>query len=370
MRRYQILQKIGKLIKNLAHKRSNCTRLIMRLATQKTAILEEEEDHPKSSLTTWQVWSLFTLGVLMILLLAGLILKWRRRKESNCKEDESSTKDMEMMMKPSELVFFVEQEEWFKVEELLEGVAELRTQGFCSSLYVVRLNNGAVYAVKRLRRLKVSLDEFGHTMRMVGKLRHPNLLPLVSFNSTPQEKLLVYTFQTNGSLLDLFQSYSEGKRAFPWRLRLRIAEGIARGLKFIHDQEEIISHHGIIKPSNIMLGHDHHPLISEYGYAKFVDTAPSMKGYAAPDTEKADVYSLGVILLELLTGKFVGLDLPRWVTTGEVLFDKDLSDVQMYAFPLLNVSLKCVARTSHDRPAVAEVLHKIEELVRAQQEDA
>lgn len=104
----------------------------------------------------------------------------------------------------SELVFFVE-EERFGLEELLEGVADLRSQGFWSSLYVVRLNNGAVYGVKRLRKLNVSFEEFGRVMRRVGNLRHPNLLPLVSYNNTLDEKLLIYRFQRNGSLLDLFQ---------------------------------------------------------------------------------------------------------------------------------------------------------------------
>lgn len=187
-------------------------------------------------------------------------------------------------------------------------------------------------------------------------------------------------------MLFLLTDYVEGKGTFPWKIRLSIAVGIARGLDFIHrkpdDHKEIIPH-GNIKLSNIMLDDNEEPLISEYGYAKFVDPSGaclslSMKGYTAPEktlTEKADVYSFGVIMLELLTGKTVaksGLDLPRWVRsivreewTGEV-FDKEISNVEMYAFPLLNVSLKCVAHHPEERPTIAEVLEKIEEIVNAQ----
>lgn len=175
--------------------------------------------HHKSSIT-WEVCILVVFGVL-ILLLVAFFLKLKavkRRKDKGILEEfaQSPSKSSpikaveEVIIKPderrSELVFFVEQEEWFKLEDLLEGVAELRTQGFCSSLYTVQLKNNAVYAVKRLKKLKASFEEFGLTMRRIGNLRHPNILPLVCYNSTHEEKLLIYRFQRNGSLLNLFES--------------------------------------------------------------------------------------------------------------------------------------------------------------------
>lgn len=163
-------------------------------------------------------------------------------------------------------------------------------------------------------------------------------------------------------------------------MRLSIAVGIARGLDFLHqklDNHRHVISHGNIKLSNIMLDDNEEPLISEYGYAKFLDQSRGalfLNGYAAPEkqvSEMGDVYSFGVILLELLTGKTVeksGLDLPKWVRaivreewTGEV-FDKEIANAEMYAFPLLNVSLKCVACDREERPTFAEVLEKIEEI--------
>lgn len=179
-----------------------------------SAPLEREGGQHKSSLQTWQVWTFFILGVFIILFLVALIqklttLRRRRRKSEQILKEFAPSRSSPIMqeeIRRSELVFFVEEEEWFVLDELLEGVAELRTQGFCSSLYVVTLRNGAVYAVKRLRKLKVSFEEFGVTMGKIGNLRHPNLLPLVCYNNTLDEKLLIYKFQPNGSLLNLFDS--------------------------------------------------------------------------------------------------------------------------------------------------------------------
>ncbi|KAM7492761.1 hypothetical protein LguiA_035682 [Lonicera macranthoides] len=284
----------------------------------------------------------------------------------------------------SELVFFVKEEEKFKMEDLLEATADLQSQGFCSSLYKVKLKNNAIYAVKRLKKLQVSFDEFGQTMQKIGELNHPNILPLVGYSSTSEEKLVIYRYQRNGSLLSLFENYNEGKRAFPWKHRLLLAIGIARGLEAIYqrsDNSEIIPH-GNVKLSNILLNENEEPLISEYGYSKFQDPKTAClfhcNSYTAPEkslSEQADVFSFGLILLELLTGKIVGksgLDLPKWVKsivreewTGEV-FDKEVAKAAMYAFPLLNISLKCVAHFPENRPSIAEVLEKIEEVVNAQ----
>ncbi|XP_044466691.1 probably inactive receptor-like protein kinase At5g41680 [Mangifera indica] len=297
------------------------------------------------------------------------------------------TEEVKPEEKRSELVFFVEENEKFKLEDLLEATADLRSQSITSSLYKVKLKNNVVYAVKRLKKLQVSFEEFCQTMRQMGNLRHPNILPLVGFNSTDEEKLLIYKYQSNGSLLNLMGNYIEGKRDFPWKLRLSIARGIAKGLDFIyqrsHFQEAIP--HGNLKLSNILLDENEDPLISEYGLSKFIDLKrtylfPS-NAYMAPEktpSEQGDVFSFGIILLELLTGKTVeksGLDLPKWVRamvreewTGEV-FDKEVSKSgKQYAFPLLNVALKCVSNSPDDRPTVAEVLERISEVVKANED--
>lgn len=171
------------------------------------------------------------------------------------------------------------------------------------------------------------------------------------------------------------------------KLRLSIACGIARGLAFIYrkeDNREIIVH-GNLKPSNILLNDKNEPLISEHGLSKFLDPNRgflfSAHAYTAPEkslSEKGDVYSFGVILLEFLTGKsieVVRIDLTRWVRsmvreewTGEV-FDKGVRETEyQWAFPVLNIALMCVSPLPENRPTVEEVLEKIEEVMNEQEQ--
>ncbi|MCD7466748.1 hypothetical protein HAX54_003753 [Datura stramonium] len=286
--------------------------------------------------------------------------------------------------KSTELFIFMEEVEKFTMDDLLEATANLRKQGICSSLYKVHISSSGVFAVKRLKKLQVGFKEFSQTMKKIGNLKHQNVLPLVAYYSSNEEKMLIYKYQNNGSLLTLFENYAEGKWNFPWKLRLSIAVGIARGLAYIYrsSKKGNVIPHGNIKPSNILLNENEEPLISEYGYRKFLDPNKSClykdNGYTAPEktlTEEADVYSFGVILLELLTGKVVektGLDLVKWVQsivreewTGEV-FDSEVAKFEMYAFPLLNVALKCVDCLPEERPIMAEVLEIIEEVVNDQ----
>lgn len=206
------------------------------------------------------------------------------------------------------------------------------------------------------------------------------------FRGKKKPALLIYTFYF--LILSIYADHIKGEKEFPWRLRLSIAGGIARGLDFIYqkfgDQESIP--HGNLKLSNVLVDENDAPLISEYGLSRFQDPKRTAhlyptKGYTAPErslTEKGDVFSFGVILLELLTGKTVEkseIDLPKWVKaiiteewTGEV-FDKGVAKAaKQWAFPVLNIALKCVSHSPEDRPTMAELLEKIEEVINAQED--
>nr|WIL59893.1 nodulation protein [Melilotus officinalis] len=282
----------------------------------------------------------------------------------------------------SELVFFVEDHERFKLEDLLRATADLRGENFWSSLFKVKFENNVEYAVKRLKNLQVSCDEFGETLKKISKVKHQNILPLVGYRSRSEEKLIIYKYQSNGSLLNLLNDYIARRKDFPWKLRLNIACGIARGLAFIYkklNEGEVDSiPHGNLKLSNILLDDKNEALISEHGLSKFFEpsrggTLFSTHGYTAPEkslTEKGDVYSFGVILLELLTGQSIEvsrIDLVRWVRsmvreewTGEV-FDKEVRENDHQgAFSLLNIALMCVSRSQENRPNVREILETIE----------
>ncbi|XWS09715.1 hypothetical protein CRYUN_Cryun39dG0013000 [Craigia yunnanensis] len=273
-----------------------------------------------------------------------------------------------------ELVFFVEDHESFKLDDLLEASADLQSQSLCSSLYKVILKNNAIYAVKRLEKLQVSFEEFGQTMRRIGNVKHRNILPLVGYNCTSEEKLLFYKYHRNGSLLNLLREFYD-RHQLSKCLLFCISEICSVNLQAT--LRESIPH-GNLKLSNILLGENMEPLISEYGISRLLDPKKhclfSPNGYIAPEkslSEQGDVFSFRVILLELLTGKTVektGVDLPKWVRsmvreewTGEV-FDKDVNKAALqWAFPSLNIALKCVSHSPQYRPTTSEVLEKIEE---------
>ncbi|XP_028777859.1 leucine-rich repeat receptor-like protein kinase PXC1 [Neltuma alba] len=304
-------------------------------------------------------------------------------------KEEEEMKKMKKIRDSDELVFF-EENERFTMADLLQATAELRSQSFCSCLYEVKLKNGAHYAVKRFKDLQISPYDFNETLRRISMLKHPNILPLVGYRSATEEKLVIYRYQNNGSLLNLFKDHLEGKKYFSWKLRLSIARGIAKGLAFIHqkiEQAGDIIPHGNLKLSNILLNNSNEPLISEHGLSKFLDTTTRLffisgLAYTAPErslSEKADVYSFGVILLELLTGKSIelsGIDLTKWVRsmvkeewTVEV-FDKEVRESEyQWAFPVLNTALMCVSSLPETRPSMEEIVEMIEEVTMEEKEE-
>ncbi|KAL4185359.1 hypothetical protein AMTRI_Chr10g230290 [Amborella trichopoda] len=358
---------------------------------------------PKEHKMAWYNGFAIMLLVIATFILLMLILRKKRdEKQGNGKKiekediQESPIKilmgDVERESKKeeeqSELVSFVEESERFKMEDLLGSTAELHGQSLCSSLYKVTFRDGTLLAVKRLKKLQVTIEEFGGTMLKIGNLKHPNILPLVGYHCSRDEMLLIYRYQKHGSLLSLLENYVEGNRDFPWSLRLSIACGIVRGLDYLYREAHMDNvPHGNLKPSNIFLDENEEPCISEYGFQHFFDPRRSClyssNGYRAPErkvTQKSDVYSFGVILLEFLTGKTVaksGVDLPKWVKsmvseewTGEV-FDKEVAKAgKQWAFPLLNVALRCVSKLPENRPNITEVLEKIEEAERQYEDNS
>lgn len=177
-----------------------------------------------------------------------------------------------------------------------------------------------------------------------------------------------------------------------WDTRAAIALGAAKGISYIHSQGSAISH-GSIKSSNILLTKSYEPRITDFGLAQLATPASTptrIAGYRAPEvtdtrkvSHKADVYSFGVLLLELLTGKAPthsllneeGVDLPRWVQsvvreewTAEV-FDLELlryQNVEEDMVQLLQLAVDCTAQYPDNRPTMHEIVARIEAICRQQ----
>ena len=170
-------------------------------------------------------------------------------------------------------------------------------------------------AVKRLEKvLEEGEREFQNEMGAIGRTHHKNLVRLIGYCHEGPKRLLVYEYMINGSLADvIFQPRSN--TSLDWEERLRIACGIASGILYLHEDCEKQIIHCDIKPQNILMDQFHRAKISDFGLAKLLKPDQTRtftgirgtRGYVAPEwhrklpiTAKADVYSFGIVLLEII----------------------------------------------------------------------
>ncbi|KAL3529107.1 hypothetical protein ACH5RR_008429 [Cinchona calisaya] len=294
------------------------------------------------------------------------------------------------------LVFFGNYSKVFDLEDLLRASAEVLGKGTFGTAYKAVLEFGTVVAVKRLRDVIISEKEFREKIEAVGAMDQENLVPLRAYYYSREEKLLVYDYMPMGSLSALLHgNKGAGRTPLNWEARSAIALGAARGIEYLHSQGPDVSH-GNIKSSNILLTKSYEARVSDFGLAQLVGPPSSptrVAGYRAPEvtdprkvSQKADVYSFGVLLLELLTGKAPthallneeGVDLPRWVQsivreewTSEV-FDMELlkyQNVEEEMVQLLQLAIDCAAQYPDNRPSMSEVANRIQELRRSSVRD-
>ncbi|KAK2377253.1 putative inactive leucine-rich repeat receptor protein kinase IMK2 [Trifolium repens] len=279
----------------------------------------------------------------------------------------------------------------FTADDLLCATAEIMGKSTYGTVYKATLEDGSQAAVKRLReKITKSQRDFESEVSILGRIRHPNLLALRAYYLGPKgEKLLVFDYMPKGSLASFLHAHGPEIR-IDWPIRMNIAQGMARGLLYLHSHENII--HGNLTSSNVLLDENTNAKIADFGLSRLMTTAANSNviatagalGYRAPELSKlkkantkTDVYSLGVILLELLTRKppgeaMNGVDLPQWVAsivkeewTNEV-FDVDLMrDPSTNGDELLNtlkLALHCVDPSPSARPEVQLILQQLEEI--------
>ncbi|CAA7408929.1 unnamed protein product [Spirodela intermedia] len=192
-------------------------------------------------------------------------------------------------------------------------------EGGFGSVYKGKLRDGTAVAVKVLSpESSQGWREFLSELSTLAKIRHENLVQIYGFCSEKDHRILVYNYLPNNSLSQTLLGGGYSDLKFDWRTRAKIGLGIARGIAFLHEEVRPRIVHRDIKASNILLDENLNPKISDFGLAKLLPSNVSHVstrvagtiGYLAPEyairgqlTRKADIYSFGVLLLEIVSGR-------------------------------------------------------------------
>ncbi|KAK9090417.1 hypothetical protein Sjap_023594 [Stephania japonica] len=287
----------------------------------------------------------------------------------------------------------------FSYEELMEitnGFSRetILGEGGFGCVYKGRLSDGRVVAVKQLKAGSGQGDrEFRAEVEIISRVHHRHLVSLVGYCIAEYQRLLVYEFVPNNTLE--YHLHDKGATVLPWLERMKIAIGAARGLAYLHEDCHPRIIHRDIKSANILLDDDFEAQVADFGLAKLTnDTTSHVStrvmgtfGYMAPEyassgklTDRSDVFSYGVMLLELITGrKPVDASRPlgdeslvEWarplllkaLETGEVseLIDPRLEKkyVESEMFRMIETAAACVRHSAPKRPRMIQVARALD----------
>ncbi|KAG8365577.1 hypothetical protein BUALT_Bualt18G0119900 [Buddleja alternifolia] len=201
------------------------------------------------------------------------------------------------------------------------------------------LPDGTVIAVKQLSsRSKQGNREFLNEIGMISCVQHPNLVKLLGCCTEEDQLLVVYEYMENNSIANALLDSDKSQLMLDWPTRFKICIGIARGLAFLHEESRFKIVHRDIKATNVLLDKDLNPKISDFGLARLNEdekTHISTKvagtiGYMAPEyalwgylTDKVDIYSFGVVILEIVSGKSNHTYIPSLTVNSRILMFED-----------------------------------------------
>ncbi|RZC87168.1 hypothetical protein C5167_042100 [Papaver somniferum] len=267
--------------------------------------------------------------------------------------------------------------------------------GGFGDVYKAQLKDGNTVAVKKLIQISGQGDrEFMAEMETIGKIKHRNLVPLLGYCKVGEERLLVYEFMKFGSLEDVLQNRKKTGIRLDWSARRKIAIGAARGLAYLHHNCMPHIIHRDMKSSNVLLDENLDARVSDFGMARLmsamdthlsVSTLAGTPGYVPPEyyqsfqcSTKGDVYSYGVVLLELLTGKrptdseeFGDNNIVGWVKqhTKSSITDvidpelmKEDSSLENELVKHVKVALACLDDRPRQRPTMIQVMALFKEI--------
>ena len=264
-------------------------------------------------------------------------------------------------------------------------------QGGFGSVYLGVLSDGTLLAVKQLEAIGQGMEEFRAEFGLIGSIHHVHLVQLKGFCAEGHYRLLVYEYMGKGSLDRWIFQNNEGIPLLDWNTRFNIAVGIAKGLAYLHEECEVKIVHCDIKPENVLLDDNFAAKVSDFGLAKLMDREQSLvctqlrgtRGYLAPEwifeyaiSEKSDVYSYGMLLLEIIAGR-KNYDprqssdkayLPTYAfkmreeeNLKEILDPKlETDEEDERVVTAIKVALWCIQEDMHLRPPMTKVVQMLE----------
>ncbi|XP_027906125.1 probable LRR receptor-like serine/threonine-protein kinase IRK isoform X2 [Vigna unguiculata] len=273
---------------------------------------------------------------------------------------------------------------------LLNKDSEIGRGGF-GVVYCTVLRDGHCVAIKKLTlsTLTKSQEDFEREVKMLGKIKHKNIVALEGYYWTQSLQLLIYEYLARGSLQKLLHDDDSSKKILSWRKRFKIILGIARGLAYLHQMELI---HYNLKSTNVFIDCSDEAKIGDFGLVRLLpmldpcvlsSKIQSALGYMAPEfacrtvkiTEKCDIYSFGILILEVVTGKrpveymeddvVVLCDKVRSALDDgkvEQCVDENLKGnfATEEAVPVIKLGLVCASQVPSKRPDMAEVINILE----------
>ncbi|KAK1297108.1 LRR receptor-like serine/threonine-protein kinase RPK2 [Acorus calamus] len=266
--------------------------------------------------------------------------------------------------------------------------------GGFGATYKAEVSPGILVAIKRLSIGRFQgLQQFHAEIKTLGRWTHPNLVTLIGYHLSETEMFLIYNYLPGGNLENFIQERS--KRPIDWRMLHKIALDVAKALAYLHDRCVPRILHRDVKPSNILLDNDFNAYLSDFGLARLLGNSETHAttgvagtfGYVAPEyamtcrvSDKADVYSYGVVLMELISDKKAldpsfspygnGFNIVAWACMllrqgrAREFFTEGLWDAGPHddLIETLHLSVMCTVDSLSIRPTMKQVVQRLKQL--------
>ncbi|XP_078158638.1 leucine-rich repeat protein kinase family protein isoform X1 [Carex rostrata] len=347
------------------------------------AVFPSDKEHPHSNHRKIIIGA--AGGACLVVVLGVLVFIIFQRKNRRYQAASEISRDLQGYMSARIFTFK-------EIKTATNNFKDLIGQGAFGSVYSGKLSDGKLVAVKvRSDETQLGANSFVNEVRILSQIRHQNLVALEGFCCESKKQILVYGYLAGGSLADNLYGSNSKKASLNWARRLKIAVDAAKGLDYLHNGSNPRIIHRDMKCSNILLDLEMNGKVGDFGLSKQVlsDTShvstvvKGTAGYLDPEyyatqqlTEKSDIYSFGVVLLELICGREPlrhsgapdSFNLVLWAKpylqagSFEILDENLMGDFNVESMTrAASIAVRCVERDASQRPTISQVLAELKE---------